>query len=335
MVVAVLTAIYCRYARNFIRNDNFTYLLFHFRRRRRQRLLKQSYMYSSGRGTSASSSTQIIPSGGLSRIPSQASMREHTTRSVANPVYLATPNTNYDLYAQMEREQHLQEQHDRIEREYQYQQHQQQLADNGSASVKITRNIPLNSVTRQNEFDNYSFTLNDENRGRMATETSSMHNTDRYDMTEHSAMYQRSQYTSNNDLDPPYIIKTSANLGSIMNGSSGGMSSQYNNDQTLKGIYRAVEYTKSPRVERVRIKNSEEYDYEHHMSGDYASHKYTRDMENNEFNHLQYRTPAATMNSEHDEKTFVVKLFPVDEHEKEVQEMTMFVESNEQHTRKY
>jgi hypothetical protein len=288
-------------------------------------------MYSSGRGTSASSSTQIVPnSGALSRIPSQSSMREHTaTRSVANPVYLATPNTSYDLYAQMEREQHLQEQHDRIEREYQYQQHQQQLIDNGSASVKITRTIPINSVSKQNEFDNYSFTLNDENRGRLVSETSSMHNNDRYDMTEHSTMYQRSQYSSNTDLDPPYIIKTSANLGSM---------NQYNNDQTLKGIYRAVEYTKSPRVERVRIKNSEEFDnYEHHhMSGDYSSHKYKRDIENNEFNHLQYRTPATTtMNSEHEEKTFVVKLFPVDEHEKEVQEMTMFVESNEQHTRKY
>ena len=58
----------------------------------------------------------MVP-GGLSRIPSQVSVREQNTRSVINPVYLTTPNTDYDLYAQMEREQHLQQQHDRIERE--------------------------------------------------------------------------------------------------------------------------------------------------------------------------------------------------------------------------
>ena len=302
-------------------------------------------MYSSGRGTSASSSAQIVP-GTLSRIGSQTSMREPTTRSVANPVYLATPNTDFDLYAQMEREQHLQEQHDRIEREYQYQQQQkqQQLTDNGTASVKITRSIPINTISKESEFDNYSFTLNDD-RSRMTTESSSIRH-DRYDMMEHNSMYQHGHYNSNNDMDPPYIIKTSANLGSMVTGTAGGIS-QYSNDQTLKGIYRAVEYTKSPRIERVRIKNSEEFDnFEHHhtTSNDYMSRKHIidsnntpmriTDMDNNEYNHLQYRTPAS-MNSEHDEKTFVVKLFPVDEHEKEVQEMTMFVESNEQHTRKY
>jgi hypothetical protein len=343
MVVAVLTAIYCR-------------------RRRRQRLLKQSYMYS-GRGTAASSSSQIVPAA-ISRIPSQASMRENTRASVANPVYLTTPNTEYDLYAQMEKEQQLQYQHQmqmekeqhlhqqhqmQMEREHHFQQQQQQLhyqqqqqqqqfqqqIENGTASVKITRSVPI--VTKESEFDNFSFTLND--GGKMATTTlteAARH--ERFDMMEQNQMYQRTHAMDN----APYTIKTNANMGSIVAGSTTGGMSQYSNE-SLKGIYRAVEYTKSPRIERVRVKNSEDFDdFDQQQSMDYAAQNYridTRegqirvsDIDNNngEFNHLEYRTP---MNN--DEKTFVVKLFPVDEHEKEVQEMTMFVESSEHHTRKY
>ena len=276
----------------------------------------------------------MVP-GGLSRIPSQVSVREQNTRSVINPVYLTTPNTDYDLYAQMEREQHLQQQHDRIEREIQYQQQKQQQIGDGKASVKITRSIPVNSVSKENDFDNYSFTLNDENRGRMATTETSSH---RFDMMEHSAIYQHSQYNSNNDqiTDSSYIIKPNSNINQFNSNNSS------NNNIDMKGVYRAVEYTKSPRVERVRIKNSEDFEnYNHHSINnfEYASQSYKVDarempvrVTENEYNHMKYRNPTTTDN---DEKTFVVKLFPVDENEKEVQEMTMFVESNEQHTRKY
>lgn len=116
-----------------------------------------------------------------------------------------------------------------------------------------------------------------------------------------------------------------------------GLYSSANRQTSSDALCRSVEYTKSPRMERVRITN-ENVDGEQQQ--DLATHVYKIDArqvpirvaESQEFGYQSSIVSGSGAYGENEEKAFVVKLFPVDEHEKEVQEMTMYVESNEQIT---
>jgi hypothetical protein len=116
-----------------------------------------------------------------------------------------------------------------------------------------------------------------------------------------------------------------------------GLYSSTTNKQTNSdALCRSVEYTKSPRMERVRITNENMTDEEQ----DIATHVYKIDArqvpirvaESQEFGYQSSIVSGSGAYGENEEKAFVVKLFPVDEHENEIQEMTMYVESNEQIT---
>lgn len=296
--------------------------------------MNKTNVYNTSGRPGTSSSSQIAHT--ISRVPSQISMREpqlrEYNRTITNPVYLASPTHDYDLYAQMDKEQQFQKQHhDRYD---------------GSASVRITRNVPI--TVKANDFDAYSYSVGEDDRARLSERLSDSGGS-RY-TTEQNTIYQRSlqHYASNEEVSSQYAMKTNTQMGAIIGTSGGG-----SNNDSLKGIYRAVEYTKSPRVERVRIKNSEDLDdlsNSHHQimhNNELPSHRYkidardvpikVVDIDNNQVNYLQYQTlNTSTTTNEADEKTFVVKLFPFDENEKEIQEMTMFVESNDRViTRKY
>ena len=121
-------------------------------------------------------------------------------------------------------------------------------------------------------------------------------------------------------INYPYSMRTNTQHGSIIASNSGVSDS-------LKSMYRAVEYTKSPQIERVRVKNSDDCDEFEVISSqqqEMSSRSYNQSIVDS------YRTvdSNAIVYGDEDEKTFVVKLFPLDEQEKEVQEMTMYVESS-------
>ena len=157
----------------------------------------------------------------------------------------------------------------------------------------------------------------------------------------------------------PFTLKTNTHLGSIIT-SSNGMG--YINNESL---YRAVEYTKSPRLERVRVKTCEDSDdaYESTLkidefsfcrngckiesccsgcccNGEAVAINNTADLSSiyreetsreNEMtsssyhHHHNHHFCNDEYECEESEKKFVVKLYPFDEQEKEVQEMSMYV----------
>lgn len=113
-------------------------------------------------------------------------------------------------------------------------------------------------------------------------------------------------YKYSNEVSYPYIVRATVHDSHSI--------SPYNNPDSLRSIYRAVEYTKSPDGERVRVKNSEDYI-----------------NESNSIKLKTVRTSSLTEEiqtknmilDEENEKTFIVKLFPMDDQQREVQEMSL------------
>ena len=155
-----------------------------------------------------------------------------------------------------------------------------------------------------NEFEHYSQVMNEPDDN-----FSTFYETDQRDVN-------LSRYSHVHELNYPYTVKTNTQYGSIV--TSNESARIHSNNDPFKNIYRAVEYSKSPDGgERVRVTNSEDFLAESN------SIKQTRCFEMLDTSNLteEIQTRNIMLDEEH-EKTFVVKLFPMDD-EKEVQEMSL------------
>lgn len=152
------------------------------------------------------------------------------------------------------------------------------------------------------EFDNYS---------QVVTEAednfSSYCETEQRDRCNDSINF---RYSNPVEFNYPYLVKAGNHLASIENG-------LYSNGDSLKNIYRAVEYTKSSDGERVRVTNSEDFISE---MNSIKSNKLETIATSGLTEEIQ--TKNLVLEEEH-EKTFIVKLFPMDDQEREVQEMSL------------
>jgi hypothetical protein len=167
------------------------------------------------------------------------------------------------------------------------------------------------------EFDNYSQAFTEEDN--FSTGASAILNYGDVEIAKETSYnfntIKNPNYSTLSESDPvsySYSVRTNNHLGSIITSLNGA--SDYRD--SFRTIYRAVEYTKSPKLERVRVKNMEDIEnvleeeaIKYEMAGDSTKEK------------------IDDFNLQDGEKTFIVKLFPLDEQEKEVQEMTMFVDS--------
>lgn len=282
--------------------------------------------------SSVNSSSHIINP--ISRTHSHVSLREMTTTNdynmPMNTIYMNTQNLNQGtMYSTVSHEQ------------ANYHHHHQQTFEESNGIEK--RTMPIRQAN-YNEFDNYSQVVTEEDSfsgaGATGGAASVIMNYGDVDIQNNSSAVNQSSYAESyrlkqqqnsdiNTMNYPFALKTNNQLGSII-ASAAGMS---HNSDSLRSIYRAVEYTKSPRLERVRVKNSEDLDQEEEYnatSNQMNSEEYsTRTSYKTESSNTQHVLESNMTMDDNSEKTFVVKLFPLDEQEKEVQEMTMFVESSD------
>jgi hypothetical protein len=168
------------------------------------------------------------------------------------------------------------------------------------------------------EFDNYSQAFTEEDN--FSTGASAIINYGDVEIAKETSYnfnaVKNANYSTLSESDPisySYSVKTNNHLGSIITSLNGV--SDYRD--SFRTIYRAVEYTKSPKLERVRVKNMD--DTENVLEDETITYKMEDDLSKDKANN--------DLNLQDGEKTFIVKLFPLDEQEKEVQEMTMFVDS--------
>jgi hypothetical protein len=238
------------------------------------------------------------------------------------------------------------------------------------------RSIPaIRQQSNFNEFDNYSQVVTEDDNYSLSGKSIVINYGD-IDVQKDSHSIVLAKQMNNNDFESfevhpntsnsyPYTLKTNTNLGSIIT-TSNGMS--YINNESL---YRAVEYTKSPRLERVRVKTCEDSDDAYESTLKIDEFSFCRNgckiesccpgcccngeavilSDHNTFNNTSdlssiYREETSRENEmtsssyhhnhnhhfcndqyecEEGEKKFVVKLYPFDEQEKEVQEMSMYV----------
>ena len=116
-----------------------------------------------------------------------------------------------------------------------------------------------------------------------------------------------------NSVSYPYSMKTNTQHASLLNSGS--------ND---KNLYRAVEFTKGPSIERVCVKNINDSLFDTSQSEE--NFLYESKKQFFQENSTSHQTDFHSANEPRDnEKTYVVKLFPIDD--KEVQEMSMYVDN--------
>lgn len=200
--------------------------------------------------------------------------------------------------------------------------------------VKSTYHIPFNSIYLSSNANNTTLTTDDYQRDQFLVRQQSNYpvinssefenNIDHYSqvMTEtednfSSSMCEQQKdhfnetvnYRYSNEVSYPYMVRATVRDSSI---------SPYNNPESLKSIYRAVEYTKSPDGERVRVTNSE--DYSHQANSIITNTKVETIRTSSVAEEIQTRNMIL---DEENEKTFIVKLFPMDEDHREVQEMSL------------
>jgi hypothetical protein len=173
--------------------------------------------------------------------------------------------------------------------------------------LNVVRQSNYSAVTTTpNEFEHYSQVMN-ENEDNL----SNFYESDRRDVN-------LSRFSNVHEIAYPYTIKTNTQYGSIITNNDNTIRIQNTNNDSFLNAYRAVEYSKSPDGgERVRVTNSEDF------LSDKNSIKQKKYFESLDTSNLteEIQTRNITLDEEH-EKTFVVKLFPMDD-EKEIQEMSL------------
>jgi hypothetical protein len=163
-------------------------------------------------------------------------------------------------------------------------------------------------ITPNSEFDHYS---------QVVAEVDDYTTNNIYEVQQRQDCYNDYRYSNVIGETYPYMLKTNNYYGSNITSSNDIHNVNNNNNESLKNIYRAVEYTKSSEGERVRVQNSENFN----------SATTNNIMELSEITQeIQTRNILLEEEEEQVEKTFVVKLFPMDENLKEVQEMSLFYE---------
>jgi hypothetical protein len=160
-------------------------------------------------------------------------------------------------------------------------------------------------VTPSSEFDHYS---------QVVAEVDDYTTNNLYEVQQRQDCYNDYRYSNVIGETYPYMLKTNNYYGSNITNSNDV--NKNNNNESLKNIYRAVEYTKSSEGERVRVKNSENFN----------SQSTNNMMELSEVTQEIQTRNILLEDEEQVEKTFVVKLFPMDDNLKEVQEMSLFYE---------
>jgi hypothetical protein len=203
-----------------------------------------------------------------------------------------------------------------------------------------------------NEFDNYSQVITDDDNysaqiviNQTEQDINHKHHHYHYDSSENSAQIHRLSDSGSF----PLTIKTNTQLGSIA--TSAGVLTH--SSDTYGNSFRIVEFTKSPALERVRIRDTDsdendaeceefeavintrrnEYDNQafrighhhriHHTDDD-AIRTYYHQSELREDMHFETQEEIKV---EQSEKRVVVKLYPYDEQDKETQELSMYVDA--------
>lgn len=259
----------------------------------------------------------------ISRVPSQISLKNEINFPITSASYLTAPSSHLDqntIYSQVNRDN--------------YTVSQNTLEETTTTTTTTTTgferiapppirqqqiNYNSNYIT---DFDNYSQVINEEDT----------HFHHQHAFNDSNALRHQMNSTIQ-DINPimlntPYSMKTNTQLGSIIATTTASAGSGN------AGMYRAVEYTKSPILERVRVTNLQEdmndFDFEnfdHFNSHNYETSRGQSMLTSENCSSMAYRQDMHSMTGvEDNEKTFVVKLFPLDEQENEVQEMTMYVE---------
>lgn len=259
----------------------------------------------------------------ISRVPSQISLKNEINFPI-NSAYFASQGAIHGLdqntiYSHVNRD------------NYNYTL-SQNLEENTAGFERIPQIRQSNYNTNVNEFDNYSQVLTEESS--FAGNASALMNYGDVDIKEtfhqgfNESLYHGSAKPNIavdlNTISYPYSMKTNTQHGSIIASAAGAS----HVSDSVKNMYRAVEYTKSPKLERVRVKNSEESDeFDNYENNEMSAKTFQIDTRGQSIltsENLSYHSKGM-VNGE-SEKTFVVKLFPLDEQENEVQEMTMYVE---------
>jgi hypothetical protein len=213
----------------------------------------------------------------------------------------------------------------------------------------MTREIMTERVPTfiNNEFDNYSQVITEDDNYSaqiVMNQKEQEMNNHHYDSSENSAQIHRLSDSGSF----PLTIKTNTQLGSIA--TSAGVLTH--SSDTYGNSFRVVEFTKSPALERVRIRDTDsdendaeceefeavintrrnEYDnqafriehhHNHHYSDDDAMHTY---FQSELTENIHFETQQQ-FNVEQSEKRVVVKLYPYDEQDKETQELSMYVDA--------
>ncbi|CAF0763535.1 unnamed protein product [Brachionus calyciflorus] len=115
-----------------------------------------------------------------------------------------------------------------------------------------------------------------------------------------------------NSVSYPFSMKTNTQHGAIL---ASGAANE------TKNMYRAVEFSKGPSCERMCVRNLDDSVAFDSSQMEDVYRTYDSSTTKQTFTETSYRTDEV----KRDEKTYVVKLYPVDD--KEVQEMTMYVDN--------
>jgi len=285
-------------------------------------IMSQSYL---------NSSSQIITAP-VTRTHSQISVRASSL-----PV-----SDNYGIYLNSTQE------NSRFNSEYIY----SKVGRENHNATNVTREIMTERVPTyiNNEFDNYSQVITeDDNYSAQIvinqTEKEINHHYN-YDSSENSTQMHRLSDSGSF----PLTIKTNTQLGSIA--TSAGVLTH--SSDTYGNSFRVVEFTKSPALERVRIRDTDsdenddadceefeavittrrneyenqtfrmlEHHHRLHSNDDDVMHTY---FQSEHTENIHFETQKQ-INLEQSEKRVVVKLYPYDEQDKETQELSMYVDA--------
>ncbi|RNA40480.1 hypothetical protein BpHYR1_036982 [Brachionus plicatilis] len=259
MVFAVLLALYCR--------------------RRRQRYLNNSVMFSP---SSISQSQMMNP---LSRAPSQISLKNEINLPISSVGYLANHLDQSGFYSHSKENYNLGYEESTSKIQHYDEDYSQVVTEEDNLSVHASTFMNYGDVDVQDR--------------RQSS-----------DLSYHGSALPNIDL---NSLSYPYSMKTNTQHGSIL---ASGL-----ND---KSLYRAVEFTNGPSVERVCVRNMNDslFDTSHAEDNCFYESKKQFVQENSTSYQKDFHSSNEQRNSE---KTYVVKLFPIDD--KEVQEMSMFVDN--------